>query len=135
MSGKKLGRTRGRRDFLRAGLGIAGSAFASGLGGPAAFSADGVRPKVAAVVTELRFRDHAHVILENFLEPYLFNGKRTDPGFEVAGLYIDQPAADDMARDVAGSYAIPIFPTIAGALCLGGERLAVDAVLSIGEHG
>jgi hypothetical protein len=133
------GRRRGnpdRREFLRrAGLGIGGAAFGRALAGPPAAAADGGRPKVAAVVTELRYRDHAHVILENFLEPYLFNGKRTDPGFEVAALYIDQTDADDMSRLVAGQYSIPIYPTIAGALCLGGERLAVDAVLSIGEHG
>ena len=30
---------------------------------------------------------------------------------------------------------IPIFKSIQGALCVGGKSLAVDAVLSIGEHG
>ena len=36
---------------------------------------------------------------------------------------------------VAKQYRIPVFPTIEAALCLGGKELAVDAVLSIGEHG
>jgi hypothetical protein len=40
-----------------------------------------------------------------------------------------------MAHKVAHAYRIPIYPTIAGALCRGGDELAVDAVLSIGEHG
>ncbi|MEA2632716.1 MAG: hypothetical protein QOE66_2935 [Chloroflexota bacterium] len=125
-----------RREFLRGvGLGVGAATLTSALGGSAAGFAAGGRPKVAAVVTECRYRDHAHVILENFLEPYLFNGKRTDPGFEVAGLYVDQPGDGDMVRDVARQYSIAVYPTIAEALCLGGERLAVDAVLSIGEHG
>ena len=36
--------------------------------------------RVAAVVTEFTYRSHAHVILENFLEPYLFNGKKDGLG-------------------------------------------------------
>jgi hypothetical protein len=50
-------------------------------------------------------------------------------------MFIDQIAAGDMARDVSRQFHIPIYPTIAEALCLGGDSLAVDAVLSIGEHG
>jgi hypothetical protein len=93
------------------------------------------RPKVAAVFTDFRHRLHAHVILENFLEPYLFCGRVTDPGCEVVSFYADQFHPGDLARDVAKQYGIPIYPTIREALCLGGDRLAVDAVLSIGEHG
>ena len=94
------------------------------------------RPKVAAVITEFTFRSHAHVILENFLEPYYFNGRLTDPGVDVVSFYIDQfPGDRDMARAVAQQYGIKIYPTINGALCLGGSKLAVDGVLSIAEHG
>src|SRR5262249_23275692 len=67
--------------------------------------------------------------------PYYFNGKPTDPGAEVVSLYLDQVPAADMAREVARQFNIPIYPTIAEALCRGGTGLAVDAVLSIGEHG
>ena len=90
---------------------------------------------MAALFTEFTYRSHAHVILENFLHPYLFNGEWTDPGVEVVSLWGDQFPAGDMARDAAKQYRIPLFPTIDEALCLGGRDLAVDAVLSIGEHG
>jgi hypothetical protein len=40
-----------------------------------------------------------------------------------------------MTEDVAREYKIPIFKSIDEALCTGGKELAVDAVLSIGEHG
>lgn len=93
------------------------------------------RPRVAAVVTEFTHRSHAHVILENFLEPYYFNGRLTDPGVELVSLYVDQFPENDMARRVAQEYGITIYPTIREALCLGGNQLAVDGVLSIGEHG
>ena len=101
-----------------------------------ASGADAKRPRVAAVVTEFTHRSHAHVILENFLEPYYFNGKLTDPGVDVVGLYVDQfPAGATWRASVAKQYKIAIFPTIAEALQLGGKELAVDGVLSIGEHG
>jgi hypothetical protein len=94
------------------------------------------RPRVAAVVTEFTHRSHAHVILENFLEPYYFNGQLTDPGVDVVSMYVDQfPARRDMAREVAQQYNIALFPTIAESLKVGGAELAVDGVLSIGEQG
>ena len=94
------------------------------------------RPRVAAVYTVFHHRSHAHVLLENFLEPYYFNGKLTDPGVEVVSFYADQRATKgDMTHDVARQYKVRVCPTIEEALCLGGKELAVDAVLSIGEHG
>lgn len=93
------------------------------------------RPRVAAVFTVLRFRSHAYNILENFLGPYYFRGRLTDPGVDVVSFYADQHPADDMARDVAKRFRIPLYPTIDKALCVGGTQLAVDAVLAIGEHG
>src|SRR4051812_39119441 len=112
-----------RRQFL----GTVGAALGlPGLSRPAAETQK--RPRVAAVFTEFTYRSHAHVILENFLEPYLFNGRRTDPGVEVVSFYADQTPKGDMTPEVAREYKIPIFKTIDGALCLGGKELAVDAV-------
>jgi hypothetical protein len=93
------------------------------------------RPRVAAIFTEFRFRSHAYDFLENFFEPYLFNGELCDPGVDVVSFYADQFPKDDMARDVSRALGIPLFGSIDEALCVGGKELAVDAVLSIGEHG
>ena len=91
--------------------------------------------KIAAITTCFRPRSHAHVILENFLEPYLFNGRKVVPDQQVVSLYVDQFPKKDMSREVAQRYGIPIYPTIAEALCCGKRRLQVDAVLMIAEHG
>ena len=40
-----------------------------------------------------------------------------------------------MSRERAKKYHVPIFRTVADALTLGGDKLAVDGVLLIGEHG
>ena len=120
----------GRRQFLA-------GASAAILAGPQTFARAENRPiKVAAIFTELTYRSHAHVLVENFLEPYYFNGIETSPGCQIVSFYGDQfPAKRDMAHQVASAFKIPIYPTIDAALCLGGGKLAVDAVLSIGEHG
>jgi hypothetical protein len=122
-----------RRAFLQ---GVAGAALSAlPLGREAMAQTNPKRLKVAAVFTEFTYRSHAHVILENFLHPYLFNGKMTDPGMDVVSMWGDQFPDTEMARGTSEQYKIPIFPTIAEALCVGGKELAVDAVLSIGEHG
>jgi len=123
-----------RREFLAAsGLAVGTSCLL-----PSRSSACGLsrkRPRVAAIFTEFFYRSHSHVILENFLEQYLFNGQLTDPGVDVVSFYADHLPEGEMSREVARKYKIPMFPTIDEALCMGGDELAVDAVLSIGEHG
>jgi hypothetical protein len=93
------------------------------------------RPRVAAIFTVFRFRSHAYDLLENFFKPYLFSGKLVDPGVEVVSMYADQFPSDDMAREVSQRFKVPLYPTIEDALTLGTGGLAVDAVLSVVEHG
>jgi hypothetical protein len=124
-----------RRQFIkRAGKVAGGLMLASGP--PASMlAASKRRLKVGAVITAFTYRSHAQVILENFVADYLFNGKRTSPGMDVVSLYADQFPEGELGREFAAKYKIPIYKTISEALCLGGDKLAVDAVLSIGEHG
>ena len=91
--------------------------------------------KIAVLATCFRPRSHTHVILENFLEPYLFNGHKIVPNMQIVSMYVDQFPQKDMSREVAKRYGIRIYPTIAEALCHGKRKLNVDAVLLIAEHG
>lgn len=50
-------------------------------------------------------------------------------------MYTDQVPQNDMSRDMAARCGFKIYPTIREALNLGGDKLAVDAVVFIGEHG
>jgi hypothetical protein len=54
---------------------------------------------------------------------------------DVASVYIDQFPEGDLARGRAKRHELQLFPTIADALTLGSDRLAVDGVVIIGEHG
>ena len=53
----------------------------------------------------------------------------------MVSFYADQFPDDDMAREVSQRFGIPLCRSIGEALCVGGKGLAVDAVLSIAEHG
>ncbi len=92
-------------------------------------------PRVAVVLTACFYRSHAHVILENFLNRYLFCGRPVEPKMDVVSFYVDQFPKNDFARAIARVYGIPIYKSIEQSLTCGGRELAVDAVLSIGEHG
>ncbi|MCE9566264.1 MAG: hypothetical protein K8U57_29935 [Planctomycetes bacterium] len=88
--------------------------------------------KVAAVVTEYRKWSHADVIIRNILNGY---PDGTKPELELVSMYTDQVPKNDMSRDLEKKHGFKIYETIADCLTLGGKTLAVDGVLSIGEHG
>ncbi|MCP3691880.1 MAG: hypothetical protein GY917_06780, partial [Planctomycetaceae bacterium] len=121
-----------RRQFLATSAGtLAASSLASRLAAAPGKS----RPRVAVIFTVFTYRSHAHVLLENFLQPFYFNGQVTDPGVDIVSFYGDQFPDSEMSRKVSKDYNIPIHDSIDKALCCGGQELAVDAVLLIGEHG
>lgn len=120
-----------RREFLAGTSAIA----ISSVTGRSFSYAEERRPKVAAIFTELRHRSHAFNILMNLMGTCLFRGKRVDPGVDVVSWFADQFPANDMARETSQRLRVPLFDSIDKALCLGTQKLAVDAVLLIGEHG
>jgi hypothetical protein len=124
-----------RREFLARTGAAAGALLCPTLSRAAPTTNGKHRPRVAAIFTELRFRSHAFNILESHLAPYLFSGQLVDHGVDVVSFYADQFPTNDMARDVSRTFRIPLYDSIAGALYRGGNELAVDAVLLIGEHG
>jgi hypothetical protein len=90
--------------------------------------------KVAAVVTEYRKWSHADVIVGKIVEGFNYDGKAR-PEMQLAALYVDQFPNQDLSRGLSKKYGFPIYDRIEKALTLGGNTLAVDGVLCIGEHG
>jgi hypothetical protein len=93
------------------------------------------RKKLAVVTTEWRDRSHAWHMAERFLVGYPMNGKWHRPVVDVVSAYVNQVPPNDLSRDRAKKFGFVIYPTIAEALRCGSKKLAVDAVLIIGEHG
>jgi hypothetical protein len=94
------------------------------------------RPRIAAVVTEYRKKDHGQGIVDRFLEGYGWQGRHHRPALDIVSLYVDQTRPGDLSKDRASRHPeLTIYPTIAQALTRGEQKLAVDGVLIIGEHG
>ncbi|MBK9167892.1 MAG: hypothetical protein IPM24_10550 [Bryobacterales bacterium] len=114
-----------RRHFLAA------PALAAGAQTPARRG----RPRVACILNTYFPNSHADVFMGRLLFGYRLNGKSYQPAVDVASLYVDQFPVNDMAREQAEEYGVTIYPSIAGAMRLGGSKIAVDGVAIIGEHG
>jgi hypothetical protein len=93
------------------------------------------RKRMAIVTTEWRYLSHAQHMGDRFLVGYPLNGKWHEPGLDVVSLYVDQKPDGDLSRQRSEEFGFKIYPTIAEAVRCGSDKLAVDAVLIIGEHG
>lgn len=135
-----------RRDFLsRTGAtALVGSGFAATAGVGLSLGSHVVRaadvtptrmPKVAFLGTVVRKHSHAQHFLDRHTLGYSWQGGWQSPRLQVESVYIDQFPDDDLARSRAKRHGLRLYPTVEEALTLGGEKLAVDGVILIGEHG
>jgi hypothetical protein len=119
-----------RRRFLSTvGAGVAAASLNAREAKPAG------RKKMAIVTTEWRYLSHAWHMGERFLVGYPIGGKWHAPPLDVVSAYVDQTPANDLSKKRAQEFGFKIYPTIAEAVRCGGDKLAVDAVLIVGEHG
>jgi hypothetical protein len=126
-----------RRDCLRLATeaALAGALTSRVVGDDQAEPAKRVEPKsVAAVVTVYHYNSHADVILGKILEGWKQDGG-PGPALKLSSLYIDQVPDGDIGRAACQKHGVPLFDSIEKAVTLGSDRIPVDAVLSIGEHG
>lgn len=91
--------------------------------------------RIAAIITEYRPMSHADVIVGKYLEGYNQDDQPPYPRSKIVSMFTEQIPKQDLSRERAKKYNVPIFRTAADALTLGGDKLAVDGVLLIGEHG
>ncbi len=142
-----------RRDFLAVGTAAAIGSVApfpngTALGGTAAESKPVPGPRarpprrtrppqrrVAVVTTTYYYLSHAYHIVGRFLDGYLRPDGYHFPDFGVASVYVEQVGKNDLSRELAKEHGFRLAESIADALTLGTGKLAVDAVLLIGEHG
>jgi hypothetical protein len=109
------------------------------------------RKKIAAILTVYFPASHADVLVTKYLKGFPTDEGLLPPRVELVSIYLDQfpqltpeqqAAAPndpfprrDIGRQMAAEHGVPIYGSIVEALTLGGDELAVDGVLLIGEHG
>lgn len=111
-----------RREFIGAAASVA--------------AAQSTQPKRIAIITTIyRYLSHGQHMGDRFLVGYPFDGEWHKPDMKVVSLYVDQHPEGDLSAERARQFGFKVYPTIAETLRCGGDKLAVDAVLTIGEHG
>jgi hypothetical protein len=91
--------------------------------------------RIAIVTTIYRYLSHGQHIGDRFLVGYPYEGLWHRPDMKVVSLYVDQKPDGDLSGERAKEFGFTVYPTIAETLRCGGDKLAVDAVLIVGEHG
>ena len=91
--------------------------------------------RIAVIATIYRYLSHAQHFADRFMVGYPYEGRWHRPDTQVVSLYVDQRPEGDQSVDRAREFGFSVYPTISEALRCGGDKLAVDAVLLIGEHG
>ena len=120
---------------------------ANALGGAAPASFAGEEEKtttsdcsktVALVATTMWRSSHAQHIADRFGMGFPRDGAWHRPAFRLVSIFVEQEpdgSKVDLAPLRAAEFGAEVFPSIAAALRRGGGKLAVDAVLIVGEHG
>jgi hypothetical protein len=136
-----------RRKFLAQAAaltlasGVPASADSPEDGSPTAFRArppipsrENRRP-IATLTTVYRPMSHAYHIAGRFIRGYPRDSRFHVPKHYVRSLYVDQKPDNDLSYEEAQVYGLRLTKSIADALTEGSNRLAVEGVLLIGEHG
>jgi hypothetical protein len=135
-----------RRKFLAqaAALTVAGGLPAAGASEPAGAAGFRARPPqpgregrrpLATICTVYRPMAHAQHIAGRFVHGYTRDGRFHVPRHYVHALHVDQRPDNDQSRELGRDFGVQVTRSIAEALTGGGDRLTVDGVLLIGEHG
>ena len=117
-----------RRSFLTAASAVPFVASSA----PGAVPA---RKKIAIIATVWTYLSHAQHMGDRFLVGYPRHGRWHKPPIDVVSLYVDQRPKGDLSDQRASEHGFTVYKSIAEALRCGGDRLAVDGVVIIAEHG
>ncbi|MDA0658613.1 MAG: hypothetical protein O2931_02025 [Planctomycetota bacterium] len=130
-----------RRNFLSA-VGAAGLIGLSRLSADdkivqphAAPAAQSPKKKVAIVTTVWGYLTHAQHMGDRLLVGYPLHGKWHTPQVQVVSAFVDQKPDYDLSAKRGADHGFTVYSTIAEALRCGGDKLAVDGIVIIGEHG
>lgn len=123
-----------RRDFIKAGTGLSLAMLPEVEAKATQFSPTN-RPKLAILLTSYGAGSHGVCYCTKFLEGKHFDDHYEEPRCDVASMHLMEIASNDVGIATAKNHNVPLYPTVASALCLGGDTLAVDGVVIVGEHG
>jgi hypothetical protein len=117
-----------RRDVLKAGAALS-------VGPGVGRDAQSRKPRLAVILTQYGATSHGLCYCTKFLEGKQYDDHFEEPRCEVVSMHLMEIAKNDIGVETAKRHNVPMYHTVANALCCGGDELAVDGVVLIGEHG
>ncbi len=120
-----------RRRFVKSAAAISGGVFLR----PDWLLGATRQLRIAAIVTEYRPWSHADVLVGKFIQGLKLDITPQWTPIPVRAMYVDQFPETDLSRSLSRQYGFPIVKTIAEAILDEQGRIAVDAVVLVGEHG
>src|SRR5690606_13027271 len=90
--------------------------------------------KIALIANIYRNSAHADVIATKLFAGIPMDEGMVTPQVKIVSVWIDQIGDNDTGVRIAKMNGAEVYGTIAEALMLGGDSLAVDAVLYVGEQ-
>jgi hypothetical protein len=91
--------------------------------------------RICVVGSIYKYLSHVQHMADRFLVGYPIHGSWHRPDMKIVSLYVDQKPEGDLSGERSKEFGFQVYPTIAEALRCGTDKLAVDAVLIICEHG
>lgn len=92
-------------------------------------------PRLAVIATTYQHLSAPQQLCDRFLIGYPRDGEWHEPGLKVVSLYVDQKSEGDLSASRGQQFGCKVYPSVAEALCAGGNRLACDAVLILADSG
>jgi hypothetical protein len=93
------------------------------------------RKPLAVICSVYRPMSHAYHIAGRFIHGYVLGGRYRVPKHYVRTMYVDQFPDNDLSGQARQELGVRVTRSVADALTDGGDKLTVDAVLLIVEHG
>src|SRR5215468_5890254 len=93
------------------------------------------RPKLAVILTSYGPTSHGLCYCTKLLEGKQFDDHFEEPRCDVVAIHQMEVGKGDIGVETARKHSVPMYQSVAAALCRGGDKLSVDGVVIIGEHG
>jgi len=92
-------------------------------------------PRVAGLTTTYYRNSHSDMFFSRVLETDTLDGNGSPTSIRLASLFTDQVPERDTSRSLAARHGVPIHEQVDQAITLGSDRVAVDGVMLVAEHG
>src|SRR5258706_5874639 len=93
------------------------------------------RPKLAVILTSYGPTSHGLCYCTKLLEGKQFDDHFEEPHCQVVAMHLMEKLRNDIGVDTVKKHNVPLYQSVAAALCRGGDELAVDGGVIIGEQG